>query len=630
MKTIKKASLLFASLALVLGAGLVGNSDTKEVKAEENLLATFSLGSDNTDSPAHDDGTSEASYSESSNGYNLSITSGTNMFINATDAKGNGCIKLGTSKKVGSFSFAVPDTVSKVVIYAAGYKAKTGALKVNNIQNNLTTDYKSDEGKYLSINVDTSSTKTVSVASVKNSDSRAMINTIEFYNVTTAVESTDEIIKLIDAIGNVEYSDECKAKIDAARNAYDNASSDLQSKVTNYGTLTAAEAKYNELKYNDDCAKAGAVEELINKLPNAEDLTDHSLNDKIYEAYNAYNKLTDEQKDLIVAEGTKIKALIEKLKELPLTIKELLENSADETNEYTFEGIVTNIQGTHFYVQNGDYAILVYTFKKTEGLSIGKKAKITSKLKNFNGLIESVDQTSIELFDSETKISPKEVTTISELNALNQSVLFSLKGLTMGTVSKETKSTRTYSTVKLNDESIMLNVDSKVATTELYNKLKSYENMTFDVVGANVGYFNGTQIAITSLDQIVVHAEQFVADWAKLRANGGKDGICYYLASEHRAEMQTMLDRYAELSKNSANKAYIDSAEDGGTTIANTIEYVSALLAKLDNKSSTGESGVVITSNNSYDKTSLIALFAILGIVTISGYYIIEKKKFSK
>ena len=43
-----------------------------------------------------------------------------------------------------------------------------------------------------------------------------------------------------------------------------------------------------------------------------------------------------------------------------------------------------------------------------------------------------------------------------------------------------------------------------------------------------------------------------------------------------------------------------------------------------------GTSGVVITSNNSYDKTSLIALFAILGVVTISGYYIIEKKKFSK
>ena len=41
MKTIKKASLLFASLALVLGAGLVGNSDTKEVKAEDEVYKTL-------------------------------------------------------------------------------------------------------------------------------------------------------------------------------------------------------------------------------------------------------------------------------------------------------------------------------------------------------------------------------------------------------------------------------------------------------------------------------------------------------------------------------------------------------------------------------------------------------------
>ena len=42
MKTIKKASLLFASLALVLGAGLVGNSDTKEVKAEATKITLSS------------------------------------------------------------------------------------------------------------------------------------------------------------------------------------------------------------------------------------------------------------------------------------------------------------------------------------------------------------------------------------------------------------------------------------------------------------------------------------------------------------------------------------------------------------------------------------------------------------
>ena len=122
--------------------------------------------------------------------------------------------------------------------------------------------------------------------------------------------------------------------------------------------------------------------------------------------------------------------------------------------------------------------------------------------------------------------------------------------------------------------------------------------------------------------------DKFVDDWAKLRAKGGEDGICHFLTKDTRAELDALIARYNAFS--AEDQATIGSKADGGTTIANTIEYVSALLAKLDNNSSTGASGVVITSNNSYDKTSLIALFAILGIVTISGYYIIEKKKFSK
>ena len=40
-------------------------------------------------------------------------------------------------------------------------------------------------------------------------------------------------------------------------------------------------------------------------------------------------------------------------------------------------------------------------------------------------------------------------------------------------------------------------------------------------------------------------------------------------------------------------------------------------------------SGVIITSNYSIDSTSLIALFALLGIGAISAYYFIEKKKLS-
>ena len=58
----------------------------------------------------------------------------------------------------------------------------------------------------------------------------------------------DAVITKIAAIDSVTYTAECKAKIDEARKAYDALAKDLQAKVTNYETLTDAEAKYAELK----------------------------------------------------------------------------------------------------------------------------------------------------------------------------------------------------------------------------------------------------------------------------------------------------------------------------------------------------------------------------------------------
>lgn len=87
-----------------------------------------------------------------------------------------------------------------------------------------------------------------------------------------------------------------------------------------------------------------------------------------------------------------------------------------------------------------------------------------------------------------------------------------------------------------------------------------------------------------------------------------------------------MISRYSKFTGD--DKTEIDNTSDGGTTIANTIEYVSSLLAKLDNTTpSKEESGLIISSINNHDKSSLIALFVVLGIITISGYFIIEKKK---
>ena len=127
--------------------------------------------------------------------------------------------------------------------------------------------------------------------------------------------------------------------------------------------------------------------------------------------------------------------------------------------------------------------------------------------------------------------------------------------------------------------------------------------------------------------------ENFVSNWKTFRDNGGNDGICYYLTETNRESLEIMLARYDAF--DASDKTTIGATTDvEGVTIGETITYLKNVLAGSTktngNYGIKTDSGVVITSNNSYDKTSLIALFAILGIVTISGYYIIEKKKFSK
>ncbi len=67
-----------------------------------------------------------------------------------------------------------------------------------------------------------------------------------FQDVTLSVGESDypaaaQVIKdLIDKIGQVEFTDVCKERIDAAREAYDSAVQMVQDLVSNYGTLTDA------------------------------------------------------------------------------------------------------------------------------------------------------------------------------------------------------------------------------------------------------------------------------------------------------------------------------------------------------------------------------------------------------
>ena len=103
----------------------------------------------------------------------------------------------------------------------------------------------------------------------------------------------------IDAIGTVELTDACKAKIDAARDAYDALNKEQQAKVSNYETLTDAEAEYQKLadKAAADKAAADAVIAKISAIGKVELTADCKA--KIDAAREAYTALSDEQKELV-------------------------------------------------------------------------------------------------------------------------------------------------------------------------------------------------------------------------------------------------------------------------------------------------------------------------------------------
>ena len=145
--------------------------------ATENQEIVFDLGEKGTNTDHVDNNTAKTTYSETVGEYTLSITNGTNMYPGSFDPKANSCIKLGTSSKIGSFAFTVPDDVTSVVIYIAKYKANTAKINVNGIEHTLTKN--SNDGQYDKITVNTSAEKTVTLTTVSGGV-RAMVNSIVF------------------------------------------------------------------------------------------------------------------------------------------------------------------------------------------------------------------------------------------------------------------------------------------------------------------------------------------------------------------------------------------------------------------------------------------------------------------
>ena len=175
-------------LAFVLAFALVVPMFVFNVGAADKTVS-FQLGADG--SATHKDGSSsKTTYSETVDGYTLNITDGSKMYPASIDAKGNGCIKFGTSSATGACTFTVPDDVTSVILYVGKYKANTTKIQVNGTAYTITGA--SNNGEYDKITVDTTTNKTVSFTTVSGGV-RAMLNQIDFVIADTGAAPAPSI-----------------------------------------------------------------------------------------------------------------------------------------------------------------------------------------------------------------------------------------------------------------------------------------------------------------------------------------------------------------------------------------------------------------------------------------------------
>lgn len=121
--------------------------------------------------------------------------------------------------------------------------------------------------------------------------------------------------------------------------------------------------------------------------------------------------------------------------------------------------------------------------------------------------------------------------------------------------------------------------------------------------------------------------ESFMYEWAKLRADGGENGICGYLNDANSA-LAKVLDNYNTLT--AEEKEWVKTQiDDGDVTIGETLKYIASARSWINEKlDATNEvNNVVVTLEKDNYSVAGIALIAVLGIASLVGYFVLNKKR---
>lgn len=158
---------------------------------------------------------------------------------------------------------------------------------------------------------------------------------VDYDNLKADKEAVDAVIAIIDAIGTVEYSDECLGKIEAAEEAYNALREDLKASVTNADKIEFSKTRYEELKADSEAV--ASVIDVIDEIGTVS-WTKESL-DKIEKARAAYDALRDDLKTN-VTNADKLTEAEEAYKNLKPVFSQKQDVEAYDGNHMT---VITNV-----------------------------------------------------------------------------------------------------------------------------------------------------------------------------------------------------------------------------------------------------------------------------------------------
>jgi len=194
-----------------------------------------------------------------------------------------------TSTNGGTFNlYAVWSVVNYTISYTLNGGTATNPTNYNITTNTFTLNNPTRDGyTFTGWTGSNGSTPQTSVSIEKGSTGN------KNYTANWICQAAVDVMNLINAIGTPITLDS-KDAIDAARAAYNPLTDAQKTEVTNYATLTAAEAAYNTLVA--DHAAADAVIDKINAIGSPITATSQTA---IEDARAAYNALTDTQKGYV-------------------------------------------------------------------------------------------------------------------------------------------------------------------------------------------------------------------------------------------------------------------------------------------------------------------------------------------